>query len=161
MPFREFEGQNCSIARSLAVVGERWTLLILREVLLGRRRYEEIRRNTGVATNILADRLETLVARGVLERRHARDSDAVEYAATEKGAALAPVLIALMQWGDRYEDPTGDGPPRVAVHTACDHDTRAVLTCSHCGDAIDPRELKMRPGPGADERQSREPLLPL
>ena len=159
MPFREFDGQNCSIARALAVVGERWTLLILREVLLGRRRYEEIRRNTGVATNILADRLETLVARGVLERRPV--SGAEEYAVTEKGAALAPVLIALMQWGDRYEDPTGAGPPRVAVHTRCGHEAHPVLTCAHCGEGLEARELKIGPGPGADERQAGQPLLPM
>src|SRR5215212_8165418 len=73
MPYRSFEGQNCSIARALEVLGERWTLLVLREVLLGRRRFEEIRRNTGVATNILSDRLKTLVDHGVLERRETGD----------------------------------------------------------------------------------------
>jgi DNA-binding HxlR family transcriptional regulator len=159
VPFREFEGQNCSIARALAVVGERWTLLILREVMLGRRRYEEIRRHTGVATNILADRLETLVAHGVLERRAAGGAD--EYVATEKGLALTPVLLGLMEWGDRYEDPSGAGPPRVAVHTRCGHEAHPVLTCAHCGDALDPRALKVGPGPGADEHQAAEPLLPM
>ena len=71
MPYRPFENQNCSIARALEVIGERWTLLVLREVLLGRRRFEEIRRNTGIATNILSDRLKTLVEHDVLERREA------------------------------------------------------------------------------------------
>ena len=74
MPYRPFEGQNCSIARALALVGERWTLLVLREVLLGRRRFQEIKRNTGVATNILTDRLETLVEHGLLERRRSATS---------------------------------------------------------------------------------------
>jgi DNA-binding HxlR family transcriptional regulator len=159
MPYRAFEGQNCSIARALAVVGERWTLLVLREVLLGRRRFEEIRRNTGVASNILADRLDTLVAHGVLERRPA-GPDAHEYVATPKGADLTPVLVTLMAWGDRYEDAAGSGAPRVAVHTACGHDAEAVLAGRHCGEAIAPRDLKVRPGPGADDRQRGEPLLP-
>ena len=158
MPYRPFAEQNCSIARSLAVIGERWTLLVMREVLLGRRRYEEIRRNTGIATNILADRLETLVGRGVLERRDG--GEGTEYRATEKGLALAPVLVALMQWGDRWEDPAGEGPPRVAVHAACGHDADPGLACGHCGETIEPGELRVRPGPGANARQRAEPLLP-
>lgn len=155
MPYRAFEGQNCSIARALAVVGERWTLLVLREVLLGRRRFEEIRRNTGVASNILADRLETLVAHGVLERRGAH-----EYVPTQKGSDLTPVLVTLMAWGDRHETPAGHGAPRVPVHAGCGHDADPVLTCSHCGEALVPAALKLRPGPGADEHQRDEPLLP-
>src|SRR3954447_19074333 len=99
VPYRPFEDQNCSIARALAVVGERWTLLVLREVLLGRRRFQEIKRNTGVATNILADRLETLVEHGVLERRLYSDQpESYEYVPTPKGRDAVPVLVALMQW---------------------------------------------------------------
>src|SRR5688500_3306406 len=105
VPYRSFEGQNCSIARALEVLGERWTLLILREVLLGRRRFEELRRNTGVATNILADRLATLVDHEILERR------GEEYVPTRKAIDAGPVLVALMQWGDAHAAP--DGPPRV------------------------------------------------
>jgi DNA-binding HxlR family transcriptional regulator len=141
MPYRPFEGQNCSIARALAVVGERWTLLILREVLLGRRRFQDIRRHTGIATNILTDRLATLVQQGVLER------DGAEYEPTDKGRDATPILVALMQWGDRYEAPAG--PPRVMVHATCGHDTQPALHCSHCVQPIEPRELRVRPGPGA------------
>ena len=160
MPYRAFDDQNCSIARSLAVVGERWTLLILREVLLGRRRFAEIRRNTGVATNILSDRLDTLVQHGVLRRHQLAGSELAEYLPTEKGVALTPVLVALTQWGDRYESADGAGPPRVVVHAACGHDADPVLTCSHCQRPIAPHEVRMRPGPGADEMQRQEPLLP-
>jgi DNA-binding HxlR family transcriptional regulator len=142
VPYRPFEGQNCSVARALAVIGERWTLLILREVLLGRRRFQDIRRHTGIATNILTDRLETLVDQGVLERRES------EYVPTEKARDATPVLVALMQWGDRYDAPAG--PPRVLVHAACGHDTEPVLHCSHCKREIEPQELRVRPGPGAE-----------
>jgi DNA-binding HxlR family transcriptional regulator len=152
MPYRPFDDQNCSIARALEVVGERWTLLVLREVLLGRRNFREIRRQTGVAANILSDRLQTLVEHGLLERR------GTEYAPTAKGVDMTPVLVALMQWGDRHAAP--NGPPRVHVHTACGHDADPRLHCSHCGEPIAPGELKVRPGPGADERQRAEPLLP-
>jgi DNA-binding HxlR family transcriptional regulator len=153
VPYRPFDGQNCSIARALEVVGERWTLLIVREVLLGRRRFDDIRRHTGVATNILSDRLETLVAHGVLER-----DEAGEYRPTEKGRDLTPVLLALMAWGDRYRAEAG--PPRVPVHTACGHDAHPVLCCSHCGERLEPAEVRMRPGPGADERQRADGVLP-
>jgi DNA-binding HxlR family transcriptional regulator len=141
VPYRPFEGQNCSIARALAVIGERWTLLVLREVLLGRRRFQDIRRHTGIATNILTDRLATLVEQGVLERH------GTEYVPTEKARDATPILVALMQWGDRYEAPAG--PPRVMVHGPCGHATQPVLHCSHCEQPIEPRELRVRPGPGA------------
>jgi len=152
MPYRSFDGQNCSIARALEILGERWTLLILREVLLGRRRFEEIRRNTGVATNILTDRLATLVEHGVLERRED------EYVPTRKAIDANPVLVALLQWGDAHAAP--DGPPRVLVHARCGHDAHPQLQCAHCEEEIRPGELRVRPGPGATERQQTEPILP-
>jgi DNA-binding HxlR family transcriptional regulator len=147
MPYRSFD-QNCSIARTLAIVGERWTLLVLREVLLGRRRFEEIRRGLGVASNILSDRLATLVEHGVLSR----EGDPPEYRATEKGRDLQPVLMTLMQWGDRYT--AGEaGPPVVHVHTGCGHDAAARLHCAHCGEQVGPRDVRLRPGPGANAQQ--------
>jgi DNA-binding HxlR family transcriptional regulator len=157
VPYRRFDGQNCSIARALEVVGERWTLLILREVLLGRRRFEEIRRNTGVATNILSDRLRTLVEHDVLEKRETVDG--AEYVPTRKAVDVNPVLVALLQWGDAHAAP--HGPPRVLVHARCGHDAEPALHCSHCEQEIGPGELRVRPGEGADERQRGAPLLPL
>jgi DNA-binding HxlR family transcriptional regulator len=148
MPYRAFDDQNCSIARTLAIVGERWTLLVLREVMLGSRRFEEIRRNLGVASNILSDRLTTLVEHGVLRR----DGEPPEYRVTAKGVDLQPVLVGLMQWGDRYT--AGEaGPPIVYTHVACGHDADPQLHCGHCGEPLGPRELRVRPGPGANERQ--------
>lgn len=159
MPYRSFD-QNCSIARALEVVGERWTLLVLREVMLGHRRFEEIRRNTGVASNILSDRLETLVEHGVLKRRlYSEKPEAFEYRATEKGRELQPVLAVLMQWGDRHMAPEA-GPPRVLVHTTCGHDSSPRLVCDHCGEPVDARTSRIRPGPGANERQREQDVLP-
>ncbi|HEX2084264.1 MAG TPA: helix-turn-helix domain-containing protein [Solirubrobacteraceae bacterium] len=153
MPYRPFEAQNCSIAGALALLGERWTLLVMREVLLGRRRFGDIQRHTGVAKNILSDRLETLVEHGLLERRGA------EYVPTSKGLDVNPVLVALMQWGDRHV--AGEaGPPRVLVHEACGHDAHPTLRCAHCDGELDARELRVRPGPGANDEQRGEPLLP-
>jgi DNA-binding HxlR family transcriptional regulator len=159
MPYRPFAGQNCSVASALSVVGERWTLLVMREVLLGRRRFAEIKRNTGVAPNILSDRLQVLVEHGLLERRlYSEQPESYEYVPTRKGVDVNPVILALLQWGDRYAAP--DGPPRVPVHTTCGHDANPQMHCSHCGDVLDPTELTVRPGPGAHARQRAEPVLP-
>jgi DNA-binding HxlR family transcriptional regulator len=156
MPYRPFTDQNCSIAAALADLGERWTLLVMREVLLGRRRFADIRRHTGVAPNILSDRLQTLVDHGLLERRpYSEQPEAYEYVATAKGRDVSPVLVALLQWGDRYAAP--EGPPRVLVHTGCGHDADPELHCGHCGEAIQPTELRVRPGPGAQRGVSRAP----
>ena len=150
MPYREFAGQNCSIARALAVVGERWSLLVMREVILGRRRFREIQRQTGVAPNILSDRLDTLVERGVLERR-AADPAAPEYRVTRKGLDLLPVLIALARWADAYEAP--DGPPWEFFHAPCGHEIESLLHCRDCGLEVRPEQVRARPGPGASPQQ--------
>ncbi|HEY4281231.1 MAG TPA: helix-turn-helix domain-containing protein [Conexibacter sp.] len=142
MPYRVFDDQNCSIARTLAIVGERWTLLVLREISLGHRRFEEIRRSLGVASNILSDRLATLVKHGILRR----EDEPPQYRLTDKGRDLQPVLIALLQWGDRYTAGP-PGPPIEHVHTACGHVARPRLHCSHCGEPIQRGELSARYGP--------------
>ena len=148
MPLRTY-AQNCSIARTLQVVGERWTLLVLREVFTGQRRFEEIQRNLGVATNILSDRLQTLLDAGILERRALADrSDRSEYRLTEKGLDLNSVLLELMRWGDRWDAPA-QGPPVMVEHRDCGHETHAVQTCSHCGGELTARNVRVHPGPGA------------
>ena len=159
MPHRPFSQQNCSIAAALAVVGERWSLLVMRDVLLGRRRFAEIKRSLGVAPNILSDRLQQLVEHGLLERRPlAEGSDSHEYVPTAKGRDVSPVLSALLAWGDAYAAP--QGPPRVQVHVPCGHDAHPRLHCSHCGDVIERGELRSRPGPGATAEQIAEGVLP-
>lgn len=161
MPYRPFADQNCSVARALELVGERWTLLVMREILLGHRRFAEIKRNTRIAPNILSDRLALLVEQGIVKRRlYSEHPESYEYVPTRKGLDLNPVIIALLQWGDKYAAPAA-GPPRVPVHTVCGHDADPRMHCSHCGEQIGPAELAIRPGPGANERQLAEGVLPM
>src|SRR5215470_5735026 len=122
MPYRAFEDQNCSVAGALAILGGRWTLLVLREVLLGRRRFADIRRNVGVAPNILSDRLQMLVDHGLLERRRGSEHpESFEYVPTRRGQEVSPVLTALMAWGDEHASAPA-GPPFILVHASCGHD---------------------------------------
>jgi DNA-binding HxlR family transcriptional regulator len=153
MPYRPFEDQNCSIARALAVVGERWTLLVLREVSLGNRRFDGIRSELGVATNVLSARLATLTDEGIVERRrYSEHPERFEYRLTRKGADLQPILLAFLRWGDNYTAGKA-GPPLETVHATCDHVFHMVPTCSHCGEEVKPQDLRPRPGPGATKRQ--------
>ena len=140
--------QPCSIARTVAVLGERWTLVILRQAFQGQRRFEDMQRGLGIARNILADRLHRLVEEGILERRPYQERPPrYEYRLTQKGRDLYPVLVSLMAWGDRYNSGEA-GPPVVLVHEACGHETRPRFVCSHCGEPIDPLQMRAEPGPG-------------
>jgi DNA-binding HxlR family transcriptional regulator len=159
MPYRSYD-QTCSIARTLELIGERWTLLVLRDVLLGERRFEDLQRTTGAATNILTDRLNTLVAHGLLRRVPTEERpDRFAYRPTRAGVDLAPVLHSLMQWGDRHA--TGpEGPPRVLFHIACGHPTTPVHVCEHCGEPLEPSEVEVHPGPGATPEIAAAGVLP-
>src|SRR5262245_2329817 len=109
---RDYDGQVCSIARSLELVGDRWTLLIVRDLVLGLSRFDELLTRLGVASNVLADRLNRLTDEGIAERvRYSERPERFEYRLTQKGRELGPVLLALMQWGDRH---VADKPPRIA-----------------------------------------------
>jgi DNA-binding HxlR family transcriptional regulator len=136
----DYPGQVCSIARSLEVVGERWTLLILRDVFLGIHRFDDLVESLGVTRTVLARRLRKLVDEEVLERRPTDRPDRVEYHLTEKGQALVPVLATLMRWGDRYY--TGpDGPPRLMLHRGCGGELTPRFTCSRCEKALGPNDI--------------------
>jgi DNA-binding HxlR family transcriptional regulator len=138
---------NCSIARALDVVGEWWTLLIVRDVFMGVRRFEAIQADLGIARNVLSDRLTTLVDSGVLaKRRYQEHPERYEYVLTEMGRDLAPVLTTLMQWGDRWLSP--DGPPMVTLHKDCGQPVQWGEICPHCGVTVDARALRMVKGPG-------------
>lgn len=133
----------CSIARSLAVLGERWTFVILRQAFLGARRFEDYQQGTQIARNILSDRLRSLVEAGVLERRPYAERASrtfYEYRLTEKGLDLYPVLVTLMQWGDRHGG-FEQGPPLTLVHKTCGHETDPRLVCSECGEELKAREV--------------------
>ena len=143
---REYEGQSCSIARALEIVGERWTLLIIRDVFLGIRRFDELQESLGVARNVLTDRLNRLVGEGVLERvPYSERPERFEYRLTKKGRELGVALLALMQWGDRY---LSDKPPRIARRRS-DRSPVSVRLVAKDGSAIAPDDLELLPGPGA------------
>src|SRR4029077_14239272 len=115
---RAYEGQVCSIARSLEVVGERWTLLVLRDAFLGVRRFDDFQRSLGIARNVLTDRLGRLIEEGILERRvYQENPERYEYRWTEKGIELWPSVVMLMKWGDRFM--TTKGPPVIVEHRDC------------------------------------------
>ncbi len=148
---REYEGQNCSIARTLEVIGERWTMLIIRDALRGLRRFDEFRTSLGIARNILTTRLNRLVDNGILQRTSYQDAPPRwDYTLTDRGRELATPLLALMHWGDRHLA-TPAGPPRLARHATCGGDVTERHVCAHCGP-IDTADLTVEPGPGLRTR---------
>jgi len=125
----------CSVARSLEIVGEKWALLAVREVLLGNRRFDEMVRQTGAPRDTMAARLRTLVHAGILERRQYSDHPArFEYFLTDAGKDLYPVILALREWGDRHLAGE-DGPPAIFSHS-CGHPLVSRLVCASCGEPI-------------------------
>ncbi|MDN5859420.1 MAG: helix-turn-helix transcriptional regulator [Pseudonocardia sp.] len=146
---RSYPDQNCSIARALEVVGERWTLLVLRDVLFGLRRFDEFRASLGIATNVLTARLDRLVTEGLLQRQEYQTRpQRHEYILTDKGRDLAPALLMLMRWGDRHY-PSPGGPPRLAVHAGCGGALGEDLHCQRCEGRVDLPDVEFRPAPGA------------
>lgn len=140
---RTYEGQNCSIARALELVGERWTLLIVRDAFLGLRRFDEFRQSLGVARNVLAERLDRLAQEGIIERiAYSERPPRFDYRLTDKGRDLAVPLLALMQWGDRH---LPHPPPRVARRRSDGRRVEAVLVASG-GEAVRPAEVEIVPG---------------
>jgi DNA-binding HxlR family transcriptional regulator len=138
----------CSVARALEVLGERWTLLILRDVMRGLRRFEDFQHSLGVARNVLTDRLNRLVEAGVLQRvPYQQRPPRHEYRLTPMGRELAVPIIGLMQWGDRHlAGPSG--PPRLIRHRGCGGTVQAVLICTECGRETPVEDLDVVPGPG-------------
>jgi DNA-binding HxlR family transcriptional regulator len=149
---RDFPRDACSVASTLEVIGERWTLHVLREAFLGVRRFEELRSNIGVARNILSDRLNTLVAEGILRRElYNEHPPRYEYRLTRKGVDLFGILIELMKWGNRWS-PNEDGPALVLRHRECGHVIEPVLACPECGEHLHARNLQAVPGPATVAR---------
>jgi DNA-binding HxlR family transcriptional regulator len=143
-----FAGMNCSIAQTLEIVGEWWTLLILRDCFLGVHRFDHFHARLGIARNVLSQRLEKLADCGVLERRPYQDNPVrYDYRLTPKGRDLWPVLESMRQWGDKWV--MGDAhAPMDLVHERCGQRTRGVLTCVHCGERLRLSDVHVEPGPG-------------
>jgi DNA-binding HxlR family transcriptional regulator len=144
---RDYDDQVCSIARTLGVVGDRWTLLVLRDLVLGLHRFEQLLISLGVASNVLSDRLNRLVAEGILERvRYSERPERFEYHLTKKGRELGVALIALMQWGDRY---MSEKPPRIARRRS-DKSRVSARLIARDGSVVTSDELELVPGPGLE-----------
>jgi DNA-binding HxlR family transcriptional regulator len=145
-----FEDMTCSVAQCLDVVGEWWSLLIVRDALLGVTRFDDFQARLGISRNILTRRLNHLVDNGILKRVPYSDHPPrSEYRLTGKGRGLWHVVTAMRQWGDRWAAP--GGPPLEIRHTACGHIVTAVPACSHCAGPLDARSVTAVPGPGASE----------
>jgi DNA-binding HxlR family transcriptional regulator len=146
-----YRDQVCSLAGALEVVGERWTLLIVRDVFLGLRRFEELQQELGVARNVLATRLEKLVDAGILEKAvYSERPLRHEYRLTEAGIDLWPVIHSLLRWGDAHAAPDA-GPAVLMFHKACGGPVDEHRTCARCGERLTARDVVAKPGPGATE----------
>jgi DNA-binding HxlR family transcriptional regulator len=145
----DYSGQNCSIARTLELVGERWSMLVVRDIFLGVRRFDAIQRDLGVARNVLAARLERLLDAGILEKRPYQERPPRhEYRLTEKGLDLWPVIVELLRWGDRHAAPPA-GPPILLRHRDCGGLMDEWRICENCGKPLTARDVRAEPGPGA------------
>ncbi len=149
MRWRQLEDEPCPIAKTLSVIGDRWTMLILREAFLRARRFGQFQEALGVTRHVLAARIKKLVEDGVLERKlYRRRPNRYEYRLTEKGLDLYPVLLALNGWGMRWKS-SGDGPAIRYHHRACGAEAEPVMCCSNCGSELDARDIVPLPGPAA------------
>lgn len=150
----DYSGQHCSIAASLEVIGERWSLLIIRDILLGRRRFGQIQESLGVARNVLTTRLRRLEESGLIEPRPYQQRPLrYEYFLTEKGLDLWPVLVSLIHWGDKYY-PQADAPPIVLVHRGCGGKIDDRRICQRCGKPLAARDALALDGRQYEARQA-------
>ncbi|GGV16224.1 winged helix-turn-helix transcriptional regulator [Actinomadura sp. LOL_016] len=145
---RTYESQNCSIARSLEVVGDRWTLLIIRSAFEGVRRFDDFQDALGVARNILTDRLTRLCDEEIMRRvPYQERPERYEYRLTRKGVELWPAMMTLLLWGDRHYAP--DGAPVIVGHRGCAGSLTTRFTCDACGAPLGPGDVEPREGPGS------------
>ncbi len=130
------------------IVGEPWSLLILRDVVVGRTRFDQLQEGLGISRKVLAERLSWLVGHGVLERRAYQDHPPRnDYVLTDKGWELADVLLVIAKWGDRWT--AGEaGPPVLRRHRGCGAVSQAALSCEECGEPLCATEVDVEPGPG-------------
>ncbi|MFC4011502.1 winged helix-turn-helix transcriptional regulator [Nonomuraea purpurea] len=143
-----FAEMSCAIARSLEIVGDWWTPLIIRDVYLGVRRFDDLVTDLGISRNLLTARLDQLVAQRILERRRYQERPARhEYELTQAGRDLVPVLMALMAWGNQWAGLT-EGPPALLEHRPCGNLFTPLVTCPHCGGQVTADNVKVHPGPG-------------
>ena len=149
MKWDQLEEESCSVARTLAVIGDRWSLLVLRECFLRVRRFEEFQSRLGITRALLADRLKKLVRFGVLRKSPYQESPRrYEYILTQKGLDLYPIIMAIVHWGDVHMVDER-GRPKLHEHKKCGKMFDPVMVCSECGEPLSAREVHVHPGPGA------------
>lgn len=149
MRWEDLEKQPCSIARSLAVFGDRWTLLVLRECFLGVKKFADFQENLGISKTIVADRLRHLTDHGILEKiAYQQNPVRYKYKLTQKGLDIYPVFLSITHWGDTYYAGK-KGAPLVYHHRTCDHDFEPITQCSECGETVVAKDVQAVPGPGA------------
>lgn len=149
---QDISGWPCSVARSVEVFGDEWTLLILRDCMHGVTRFDEFQHSLRIARNTLSDRLGKLVSAGVLMKEfYQNNPPRYEYLLTEKGRDLFPVLTAMLAWGDKWLD-NGQGAPVKLFHESCGHDLDAVVICGHCGEPVVDSEVQFYVGPGYPDK---------
>jgi DNA-binding HxlR family transcriptional regulator len=157
---KSFAGLNCSVAQCLEIVGERWTLLLVRDLLLGVSRFDAFEARLGIARNVLAQRLAYLQESGIVERVPYQNNPVrYDYRLTAKGQDLGKVVTAMREWGDRWAAP--DGPPVLLIHDTCGHPTTLVPTCSHCGERVRRSDVHHEPGPGAADPNRTPGTVPV
>ncbi len=143
-----YAGMRCSLARTLELIGDWWSPLIIRDLFLGIARFDELAEDLGISRNLLTTRLKSLVANGIVERTaYQLHPPRYEYRLTEAGRDLRPAILALTEWGDRWAAPE-EGRPMLFVHKTCGHQFRPQLTCSECGEVIGADDVMAVPGPG-------------
>ncbi len=159
MLWNELGDQSCSFARTLSVIGDRWTLLILRDCFMRVRRFDEFQERLGIARPILTDRLRKLTDAFVLTKvAYQTRPTRYEYRLTQKGLDLYPIIMGVVHWGDVHMADR-KGRPLVHRHVSCGHDFDPVLKCSECGDEVSPRDVKIMLGPGAEDVDHLPPAL--
>ena len=144
----DFSGMACSIARTLDVIGEPWSPLILRDIWVGFSRFEQLQADLGISRKVLTERLNHLVERGVIERRPYDQRPRYEYVLTGKGRELVDVLMVMVAWGDKWLAGKA-GPPVLYRHHACGEISHVDLTCANCGKPMHADDVEVLPGPGA------------
>jgi DNA-binding HxlR family transcriptional regulator len=152
MRWKQIDTMTCSVARTLSVVGDRWTMLVIRDVFLGIRRFEAIQQDLRLTPHRLSDRLHKLVRDGILRRvAYEERPPRFEYRLTEKGVDLYPVIVAMIEWGDRWMAGRA-GAPVELIHRPCGHSIKPQFICPSCKSKIEARDMNARPGPALKGR---------
>ncbi|PCI51139.1 MAG: transcriptional regulator [Moraxellaceae bacterium] len=146
MKWNELSTETCSIARTLSVIGDRWVMLIIRDVFLGKQNFSEIEKSIGIAKPRLSERLNQLLQQDVLEKRIESGSKRAKYKLTKKGQSLYPIIMSMVEWGDEWLTDE-HGVPMEYIHKTCNKVTRAGALCDHCKKPIEAKEMLPKLGP--------------